>query len=247
MEVARAETDKLIEQGAVAVMLTGSHARGDAHPESDLDLRVVGDGPDSFLVRREEFLVSIAWLTADEHREAFTKPDEVGQVIPGWRGAVILHDPKGVAKEIQAEARQWRWDDIRSECDEWVADQITDLAEEVHTLIGNLDMGQNSGAAAIRSQIALHLAHLLAVHLRLLYTSENDLWDVVAEEMGNPWGKVQAVALGLEGNSFRKTCEAALELFGIAAALVVDTLDDRRLAIVGHACKLAGHPLADQT
>jgi predicted nucleotidyltransferase len=63
LQVAQMETKELIEQGAEAVILTGSHARGDAHPESDIDLRVVGDGPSSWLKRREEFLISPAWLT----------------------------------------------------------------------------------------------------------------------------------------------------------------------------------------
>jgi hypothetical protein len=238
-QVAEIETEGLIEQGADAVILTGSHARGDAHPESDLDLRVIGEGPSSLLKRSEEFLVSIAWLTEGEHRDALTDPGEVGEVVPGWRRALILHDPHGLASRIKAEAEAWEWGPMADDCDRWVADQITDYAEEVHTLIGNIDMDQRSGAAAIRSQLALHLAHFLSVHHRILYESENDLWDLVAEAMGEQWAELQSAALGIEGAGLEESCRASLELFSIAADTVDDLLDDRQREIVAHATKLA--------
>jgi predicted nucleotidyltransferase len=239
LQVAKEETEKLIEQGAVAVILTGSHARGEAHEESDIDLRVVGDGPPSFLKRNEEFLLSIKWLTEEDHRRSFREPEEVGQVIPGWRHSLILHDNDGVAAKLKSDAEVWEWDPISEECDRWVADEITDYAEEVHTLIGNLDMNQLSGAAAIRSQLVLHLAQVLSVHRRMLYESENDLWDRVAEEMGRKWTERQNTALGVENGSFQASCNAALSLFVIAAGVVEHLLDDRRGAIVTHACELA--------
>jgi predicted nucleotidyltransferase len=239
LEVANEETKGLIGRGARAVILTGSHARGEAHPESDIDLRVVGNGPSSLLKRNQEFLISIKWLGEDEHRSVFKDPEEVGEVVPGWREAVILHDPEGIAAEVQALARRWDWSEIDDETDSWVADEITDYAEEVHTLIGNLDMDQVSGAAAIRSQLALHLAHVLAVHHRILYASENDLWDRVAERMGRSYADSQNKALGVEGDSFAAGCSAALQLFVTAADVVESLLDDRQRAIVTHARKLA--------
>lgn len=239
LQVAGEETGKLIEQGAVAVILTGSHARGEAHQESDIDLRVIGEGPSSFLKRNAEFLISIKWFTEEEHRNAFEDPAEVGEVVPGWRHAIVLHDTQGIAAAIKAEAQAWDWGQMSEGCDRWVADEITDYAEEVHTLVGNLDMKQMSGAAAIRSQLVLHLAHVLAVHHRMLYESENDLWDLVAERMGPKWTGLQNTALGLEGDSFADGCAAALKLFVTAAATVEQLLDGRRNEIVTHACGLA--------
>jgi len=243
LEVAEQETAELVDAGAQAVILTGSHARGDAHAESDLDLRVVGDGPPEALKRHEEFLVSTSWKELGEHREDFEDPAKVGTVVPGWRTCVIMHDPDGIAAKLQGEAEEWTWERIADKTGEWIAHEVTDYAEEVHTLIGNLDMDQLSGAAAIRSQLALHLAQVLSVHRRLLYETENELWDRVADEMGSGYAAAQELALGVKEASLKESCDATFELFGIAAADVRDLLSDTQEEIVAHACRLAGHPL----
>lgn len=243
LEVAEQETAELVDAGAQAVILTGSHARGDAHAESDLDLRVIGDGPPEALKRHEEFLVSISWQELDKHREDFEDPSTVGTVVPGWRTCVIVHDPDALAAQLKAEAEEWTWDRIAEKSDEWVAHEVTDYAEEVHTLIGNLDMDQLSGAAAIRSQLALHLAQVLSVHRRILYETENELWDRVAEEMGKEYAAAQELALGVKETSLKESCDATLELFGIAAAETRALLSATPKEIVAHACRLAGHPL----
>jgi predicted nucleotidyltransferase len=243
LEVAEHETAELVDAGAQAVILTGSHARGDAHAESDLDLRVVGDGPPEALKRHEEFLVSISWQELDKHREDFEDPSKVGTVVPGWRTCVIIDDPDGLAAKLKAEAEEWTWDRVTEKSDEWVAHEVTDYAEEVHTLIGNLDMDQLSGAAAIRSQLALHLAQVLSVHRRILYGTENELWDRVADEMGKDYSAAQELALGVKEASLKESCDATFELFGIAAADTRALLSATQEEIVAHACRLAGHPL----
>jgi predicted nucleotidyltransferase len=243
LEVAEQETAELVDAGAQAVILTGSHARGDAHAESDLDLRVIGDGPPEALKRHEEFLVSISWQELEKHREDLEDPSAVGTVVPGWRTCVIIHDPDGLAAKLKAEAEEWDWDRIAEKSDEWVAHEVTDFAEEVHTLIGNLDMDQLSGAAAIRSQLAMNLAQVLSVHRRILYETENELWDRVADEMGRGYAAAQELALGVKEASLKESCDATLELFGIVAAEARDLLSDTQREIVAHACRLAGHPL----
>jgi hypothetical protein len=116
---------------------------------------------------------------------------------------------------------------------------MTLLAEEIHTLLGNLDQGQESGAAAIRSQIALDLAKVLSVHEKILYGSENDLWKLVGEAVGPEYTKVQAIALGLEGDDFKESCTATFRLFELAVDRTRSLLDRRQGEVVDHALKLA--------
>ncbi len=243
LEVARQETKILVDAGAAAVFLTGSHARGEAHPESDLDLRVIGEGSSPPLKRNQEFLISTSWTTAEEQAKTFEDPSEAGEVVPGWRSALILHDPDEIAARFKQRAESWIWDSIAKESDEWVAEQVTDYAEEVHTLVSNLEQDEREAAAAITSQLALHTAKFLSVHHRLLYESENDLWTMVAEVMGHEYAHDQDLALGVEAASLEEASDAALRLFGMAAAETAPLLDDTQRGVVEHACRLAGHPL----
>jgi hypothetical protein len=224
--------------------LTGSHARGDANSHSDLDLRVVGEGPSKVLKRHDEFLVAISGMTRQDHRKMFDDPSEVGSVVPGWKSAVILHDPDGVAAALQDEAERWTWDRVADKADRWVAKEITDYAEEIHTLLGNLEDGRLTAAAAERSQLAMHLAHVLSVRKRIAYESENDLWDLVAEAMNGRYGELQSKALAEDAIDLADSTGAAKQLFAIAAAEVRPLLDEQQRPVVEHACEIAGYPLS---
>jgi hypothetical protein len=239
MEVAETVARDFATDGARAVFLTGSWARGDAHPESDLDLRVIGPERPKRLMRRDGFLISHQWLEESDHRAAFDDPGEVGAVVPGWRSAVILHDPEGIAARLKQEAESWSWDRVRSKKPEHVASQMTKYAEEVHSLLGNLDQDLRLGAAVERAEIAANLAPILAVHLEIAYETEKELWDLVAEKMGPAWKEAQERALGIGDQDFLTGCSAAFELFRRAAAEVDGVLEGDRRDVVRHAAELA--------
>jgi hypothetical protein len=112
-----------------------------------------------------------------------------------------------------------------------VAEAVTGYAEEVHKLAAALRNGNRPLAAVQRS--------LLAVHRRILYGSENRLWDLVSGAMGEGWHELQSAALGLGGEGFERTCAAALGLYGLAAEEVSPLLDGRQGAVVERARRLA--------
>lgn len=238
LATARAEAQEW-DDGRRAVVLTGSHARGDADPESDLDIRIVGEGPSKRLLkRRGDFLISISAQTEDEHRDAMTDPSECTEVVPGWRSAIVLVDPNGAAARIKSEAESWDWSELDSDAvDEWVAEQLTSLAEEIHTLVGNLNQDIRPAAAATFSGIATDLAPVMTVRRRLLYSSEKELWDVVADEMGGRWGELQSTALG--DGTFDEAVDAAMDLFILAVDDSNDLFDARQRDVVEHARSLA--------
>lgn len=225
----------LSARGATAVALTGSYARGEATSLSDLDLLVVGDGPGYLLHVRDAILVAESWASEAAHRARFGSPSEVGASIPGWRDAVVLHDVDGAATGLRSEALNWRWEDLGARTDEWVAEELVGFAEEVQKLVAALDDGRRLTAAVERDILALRLGPILAVHCRLLYGSENSLWEQVGERMGAEWRQAQAGAFGTGGESFEVSCEAALRLFRLAAACVASLLDGRQAAVVDHA------------
>jgi predicted nucleotidyltransferase len=52
--IARNVSLRLVEEGAEAVVLMGSYARGDAYAESDLDIHAIGKGPEQRLEHDRE-------------------------------------------------------------------------------------------------------------------------------------------------------------------------------------------------
>ncbi|NWF86629.1 nucleotidyltransferase domain-containing protein [Candidatus Bathyarchaeota archaeon] len=242
-QVSKAFSRQLVEQGAKAVVLFGSWVRGGTYKESDLDILALGRGPHYRLERYQDFLISISWATVKQVRQSFKDCGSVGGVIPAWRNAVIIYDPKKIASKLKQETIEWQWDFLGKRVDRWVAEELTSYAEEVHKLVGNLQLKRKSAAAIQRSLLAIYMAPILAVHHRILYDTENKLWDLVSKRMGKNWARIQSVALGEKYQSFEETCKAALQLFALTAKEVKHLLNKQQYQVVSHACEIAGHPL----
>ena len=181
--------------------VVGSYARDEAGPQSDLDLLAVGD--ESYLPRLslcEGLVVSESMQPFEIHRESFRQAELMCTAVPGWRDALVLYDPEGLADGLIREAREWRWEPHERRCDEWVAEKITGYAEEVFKLVAALKNDCRPTAAVQRSLLAVRLAPVLAIHHRVLYGSENQLWDLISGAMGEEWSRYQSVALGNGGN-----------------------------------------------
>ena len=232
--------ERLAEQGARAVVLVGSHARGEASIDSDLDLAVVGEGPHYRLEAIDDVLVSVGWATEAAQRRRLYEPEYLGTHVPGWREAVVLRDPDDVAASIKREASEWSWERVENDLGEWVAESVTGHAEEALKLSASLRARRETAAAVQRSLLALRLPAILALRLRILYGSENELCDRVGEALGPAWRDAQSAALGLEGESFEAGCKAALRLFALAVGEVGPLLDDRQRGVVEHVVRRIG-------
>ncbi|MCC6799923.1 MAG: nucleotidyltransferase domain-containing protein [Anaerolineae bacterium] len=232
-------TAELAAAGAQAVVLFGSFARGQESAYSDIDLLALGHGEKRY-DWRDERLVDVAWVPAEVARQQFTDPAAVGAAVRGWREARIQHDPSGVASSLQREALAWSWDRLDpGAADAWVAREMAGLAEEVFKLVAALEQRRFLAAAAQRNVLVLNLPGIVSVQHRLLYGSENRLWDMVAEELGPAWKDAQARAMGLNTLDFEETCRAALTLYRLAADDAQHAYDDQQRVIVSQACALA--------
>lgn len=240
----RIATD-LTSQGARAVVLVGSHARGDATPESDVDLLVVGQGPGYQLSLRETRLIAVSWHTQDQQRQRFMDPATAVTDIPGWRSGLILKDCDGIGDGLRREAMNWSWDRIADNARRWVAAELTGYAEEVHKLVAALRYARPRMAAVQRSLLALHLPIVLAVHFRTLCASENEIWDTIADQMGEQWRARQDRALGLDGRGGPDSSLAALELYCQAVSTTDHLFDDRERDVITETVAIAHNLLAD--
>ena len=189
LSVARGVAEGLAGDGAEAAVLVGGHARGDAGPDSGVDVLAVGPQTFSFrLEHRGGLLVSVSSRPPEAYRREMADPGSVGTAVPGWREAMVLHDPEGTAGALIEEAEAWTWGPLERCCDGWVAEEITSLAEEVHKLVAAIRTGNHVRAAVQRSVLAVRPSQVLAVHRRILYGSENRPWDLVADAMGERGG-----------------------------------------------------------
>ena len=116
---------------------------------------------------------------------------------------------------------------------------ITGLAEEAHKLAGLYAAGNVTAAAAQRSILAVWLAGVMAVHHRILFGTDNELWRLVGERMGTRWRRAQSAALSLEGESLAQSCRAALRLYALAAADVREILSRDQREVVDAASALS--------
>ena len=165
-------------EGAEAAVLVGNHARGDDGPDSDVDAPAVGPQTFSFsLERRGGLLVSISYCPPEVYLREMADPGSVCTTVPGWREALVLYDPEGITGALNLGPLERR-------CDGWVAEEITSLAEEVHKLVAAIRDGHRAVAAVQRSVLALRPAQVLDAHRHILYGSENRLWDLVTDAMG---------------------------------------------------------------
>lgn len=236
--VAESVARELQERGALGVVLTGSHARGDPHRHSDLDIVALGRG-EPRLRFLAGVLVSEAWVTADEVTAASADPGLVGHVVPGWRCARVLVDTDGSIAALKADAAAWTWDRLGDAPAAWLAREFPGYSEEVYRLVGHLQAGRLVPASVLRNVLANRLAWLLSVHLRLLYETENRLWDLVSDEMGEEWRRAQERALAITSTSIDDSCRASLELFRMAAATVRYALSSEQWAVVNSAIHVA--------
>lgn len=232
MRATRRAAEALAHEGARAVVLTGSYARGDAHAASDIDLIALGRGRALDVRQPGRHLIVVAWTTAAAVRRAFRSPALAPAQVPGWRDAVILHDPHGDAARLQRLALAWGWGPLSDSADLWVAEEIAGLAEEVRKLAAAPRPEQRLSSEIWRSVLALRLASVMSVHCRMLSPSENLLWDAVAARMGARWTRAQVVALGMRGAPAEGRREAALELYAMAleACASVMSAEQRRIA-----------------
>ena len=225
--VAETVAADLLRRGATGVALVGSYARRESHPHSDLDVVALGHGEARLRVV-DGVLVSESWLPAEEADGIWSDVAQVGQNVPGWRSARPLVDPDGAIEALKRRAESWTWDELGDAPDRWVAAELPGYAEEVFRLIGHLLAGRDLPAAVMRNVCANRMAWVLGVHHRLLYETENRLWDLVAERMGAAWRERQRAALGI-GVGLAESCWAAADLFAMAGRAVEAVLsaDDR--------------------
>lgn len=240
--MARAAAREYADQGARAVVLSGSWARGDAHRASDIDLWVLGNRRSAPTLWRERFMVCVTRTTEAAERRRLSEPPYFAAAVPGWQVAIPLFDPHGIARQLKAEARCFRWESVARKADRWVASSMVGWAEEAVKLVRAMAEGELQTASVQRNLLANALASVMAIHRRMLWRSENGFWERVSSEVGGRWGSAQRRALG-NGAGLRESLRSALLLYHETARATWECLDAQQRSVVAFACDVIGEPL----
>ncbi len=192
--------------GVIALALTGSHARGDAGPFSDVDLvRLVGDDPDpiegvgSHLI--DGRLVVVGDVRPGEVESWFERPEVAVDVIAGLRSARPVLDRVGAFAAVRRRAHAFAWtDELRRRADAWAAGQMVGLIEEVHKGLEGLRRDDPGRLLNARFGLSWSLSRAVQVQRGVLLSGDNGFWAEVEAAVGprTPWSALRRAAFGVE-------------------------------------------------
>jgi hypothetical protein len=236
---------ELATDDTVAFALTGSFVRGEATPYSDLDLlrftraRPAAAHERYTLLMREGRLVSLSTDTIAAKRAQLAEPDEALFAVPGLRQMRILDDPTGALRELRREAEEFTWEPLREAADLHVSETVMGVAEEACKVLGALSRGDESGAALGTLGLVKGLTRVMAVHRRLLITSENTYFAQVQAALGSdsPWTRAFRLAAGLDRGGLDRSptearARAGLALYRETVSLTRAVLPERHLPVI---------------
>lgn len=236
--------------GVAGLALTGSHARGDAGPHSDLDLLRFSDlapgrSRDEYQLRYvDDLLVSVSTRTFASKRAELRDPARAIWGVAGLRQARVLYDREGELCALLEEAHAFDWAPLRGAARELLGEELSGCAEEVHKILGALERDDDSALLYASLGLALALAKLVAVAEELVIETENRYFDQLHAAVGadSRWSRLHRLAIGLEaGPAALRPAQvraiAGLHLYVSTHARVASELAATDAAVVSRACE----------
>jgi hypothetical protein len=220
-------------------------ARDEATQYSDVDLlRFTHTAPEAAherytLLMRGGWLVSLSTATIAAKRAELTQPAAALFAVAGLRQMRILDDPLGALAQVQEEASAFNWLQLQAEADTHVSETVLGVAEEVCKMLGALERQDESAAAYGTLGLLNGLTRAMAIHQRLLITSENTYFAQLQATMGSKseWTRLFRLAAGLDvavtnAAPFATRALAGLGLYRETVARMRHLLPDRHLPVV---------------
>lgn len=246
--------------GVKALVLAGSHARGDAGPYSDVDLmRFVAAHdarpaePGSYLL--EGRLVVVSDVTQAAVERWFDAPEEAVKVVAGLRCAKPLFDREGTFAAVQKRAREFVWDEsMQRKADAWASREMVGWIEEVHKGLEGLRRDDPGRLLHACFGCSWGLSRVVQVQRGVLLSGDNAFYDEVAEAVGrdSEWVRLWRRAFGVAGRDgacvpLRERVKAGLRLYALTAAMLAETLEPGDRPLVDETAKLIRQVLGDAT
>ena len=224
--------------GVLAMLLTGSHARGNATRYSDIDLvRFVEHAPTTTAERyrlryRADWLVSVTTTTRAAMREELWRPERAIFAVEGLRRARILLDRDGQLAALQADAVAFEWAPLQPAADAYAREMLMGLAEEAHKGLTGLSRGDEGTMLYACLGLVRELTRVVVVQRGVLMTSENDFLVGAQRTAGydSAWTRLHRQLTGFEPLPATRSpavarAAAALRLYVETVRLLHDVLE----------------------
>lgn len=220
-----------------AIVLMGSHARGEAGPHSDIDLvRFVDEaatdlpGHGSHLI--DGALVVVSNVTPERVESWFTEPAEAVKSIVGLRQARPLIDRAGYFAAIQVRAQNFTWTpELQAQADRAASEAMVGWIEEAHKGLEGLRRQDPGRLLNGLFGLTYGLSNVMGLHLGVLLSGDNGFYDEVAAAVGvdTLWTHLRGVAFGVvevhgRPPSLRERVVAGLGLYVTTAELLGDAI-----------------------
>lgn len=157
----------LVSPNTVAVVLGGSHVRGEATAWSDVDvLHLVTDissGSEKTYQFTSGHLVSIATRTLTWYQTMLTRPEQAIFLVPALREVRILFDPQGQFHTFQRMLQAFDWTSLQSRANHFASQSVINSAEAVHELLSAQVRKDNLTAFATAMALFFDLTLAVAV------------------------------------------------------------------------------------
>ncbi|ADV66384.1 nucleotidyltransferase domain-containing protein [Deinococcus maricopensis] len=231
------------ERGTRAVLLVGSHARGDHDPYSDLDLQVLTDNedaPHTQLSMHGDTLVTISRATPHAREAAFTDPTTAAWNILPLRTAQPLHDPDGVYATLRARAEAFTWASVVGAAHARMRERLTHSAEQALKILGGLTRPDPEKALFAAHGLAWAMAETsILAHGALIPTENRYLRTAHDAEPDPQWRAAFWDAFGFTPLNATGRARAALHLYTRALHLHGHHLTNDERRITAHVTRLA--------
>ena len=246
---------RLDDENTLGVMMSGSFARGEGGPYSDIDLvhyvreKPAGESDMPRLEFIDGFLVSITTSLVEKDYAGLRSPRRAIWVIPGLRQAQILLDKDGVLAALKEAAQSVTWESLRAAADAFASRCLAGTAEEVYKILDGLEQSDESKTTYAIWSLTQNLSEAVLVRRGVLVPTENDYIDCAQAAAGrkSAWTRQFRLAIGLDllppdTPAYIGFGIAGLRLYRETALLLKDVLQpedaqvvDRTLAVMTEA------------
>ena len=213
---------QLDNENTIGVTMTGSYARGESGPYSDVDIHCyVKQMPSnaaetSYLRFIKGNLVSVSLTTLEGVYNSLRNPQNSIWIIPGLRQSRILMDKDGSIAALKEFAVKIRWKVLQTSANEYASWNLSGCTEEVYKILAGLARQDESKTLYAVWGLTHALANALLIQRGILIQTENAYIDLVQETAGrsSEWTRHFRLAVGLD---LLQPVESAYLGYGVAS------------------------------